>query len=274
VSKGTSGGSNEAQTAGNNARELADWEYDFGYNLFDVRHNFNASLLYSLPFGQGRRFMRDASGVQQVLLGGWDVGGIVNARSGLPITVLITRPDILYRDAAGNYFNVADSNIPRTAIINTPGGGNSRSTRRPDLVPGVDPYSTSGGILFLNPAAFSTPLPGTNGNLERNSIHGPNVWQADLLVSKRFGLGKGRAVEFRWETFNLFNTVNFGTIVGTVPNSLPGTGQTVNTPNTIQPGQPFYSGAAGTFGRATSTVGTTVGLGTPRQMQFALRVLF
>ena len=46
-SKGNTGGSNEAQTAANNARALADFEYDNGYNNFDVRHNFNLSLLYS-----------------------------------------------------------------------------------------------------------------------------------------------------------------------------------------------------------------------------------
>ena len=45
--------------------------------------------------------------------------------------------------------------------------------------------------------------------------------------------------------------------------------------NTLQPGQPYTAAAAGpTFGRLTSTVGRTVGLGTPRQMQFALRFQF
>ena len=37
----------------------------------------------------------------------------------------------------------------------------------------------------------------------------------------------------------------------------------------MQPGQPYTAGAAGTFGRLTSTVGRTVGLGTPRQVQLA-----
>ena len=86
--------------------------------------------------------------------GGWDVGGIFNVRSGLPIDVRITRPDILYVDAAGNYFN--NPAAGRTAVVNTPGGGASRNRRRPDLVPGVDPYVKSGGLLFLNPAALAT----------------------------------------------------------------------------------------------------------------------
>lgn len=45
-------------------------------------------------------------------------------------------------------------------------------------------------------------------------------------------------------------------------------------PNKIQPGQPYTAAAAASFGKITSTVGRTVGLGTSRQIQFALRVNF
>src|SRR6185436_8927647 len=89
TSRGTSGGSNEANTAGNNARTLEQFEYENGYNNFDVRHTFNLSVLYSIPYGQGRRFGADAGTLTQALLGGWEVGGIVNARSGLPVPVQI-----------------------------------------------------------------------------------------------------------------------------------------------------------------------------------------
>ena len=98
TSRGTSGGSNEANTAANNARTLEQFDYEDGYNNFDVRHTFNISLLYSLPFGRGRKFGNNASALTQAALGGWEVGGIYNARSGVPINVLVTRPDILYRD--------------------------------------------------------------------------------------------------------------------------------------------------------------------------------
>ena len=71
------------------------------------------------------------------VFGGWDVGGIMNARSGLPIPVQMTRPDVVYVDGAGNVFN--NPAVGLSAIINTPNGGNSRNVRRPDVVPGVDP---------------------------------------------------------------------------------------------------------------------------------------
>jgi hypothetical protein len=59
-SRGNTAGSNEALTAGNNARDLADFDYDNGYDNFDVRHTFNLSLLYP-PYGRGRAYGGDAS---------------------------------------------------------------------------------------------------------------------------------------------------------------------------------------------------------------------
>jgi hypothetical protein len=206
----------------------------------------------------------------QAMLGGWDIGGIFNGRSGLPVPVQIVRPDIVYRDASGSIF--ANPAAGREAIVNVPGGGNSRNVRRPDVIPGVDPFIKSDGLLFLNPAAFATPAPGTFGNLERNVIHGPSFRQVDFFFSKHFGLGGRNDFEFRTEVFNLFNAVNFALPVGTLPQAIPT--NTLSEANRVQPGQAYTEAAAGSFGRVTSTVSRTVGLGTPRQIQFAFRYSF
>ena len=92
-----------------------------------MRQTFNLSAIYALPFG------RNLSGAGKALLGGWELGTILNSRSGLPIPVQITRPDILYVDAAGVFWGGPAAG--RTAVINTPGGGNTRNVRRPDLMP-------------------------------------------------------------------------------------------------------------------------------------------
>jgi hypothetical protein len=70
------------------------------------------------------------------------------------------------------------------------------------------------------------------------------------------------------QRFNIFNHPNFANPPATLPNAL-GIGV-----NQIQPGQPFTSAAAGSFGILNSTVAKTVGLGTNRQIQFALRLNF
>jgi hypothetical protein len=146
---GNSEGSNEADTASNNARALKDFDFEEAYNKFDIRHNFNASIIYAIP-------TEGLKGFARTIFGNWEVGGIGNARSGLPVNVFITRPDIVYTDAAGNVYNSAGAG--REAVINTPFGGSTRATRRPDLIPGVNPYLNQDRTLF-NPAAFAIPKP-------------------------------------------------------------------------------------------------------------------
>lgn len=92
------------------------------------------------------------------------------------------------------------------------------------------------------------------------------------MLSKRIPVGEGRNLELRSEFFNIFNFTNFSNPAGTLPNALPNASLT--EANKVQPGQPYTAGAAGTFGRYASTVGRTVGLGTPRQIQLALRFQF
>ena len=236
-----------------------------------MRHTFNLSLLYPLPYGRGRAYGQNASALAQALLGGWDVGGIVNARSGLPVNVLIVAP----RHPLSRRVRATSSRTRRRIAwrSSTPRAAATRATCAvPIWSRAWIRSSRTAACVFLNPAAFATPAPGTFGNLERNSIHGPNFKQVDFFFAKHFSAGGTTELEFRGEVFNLFNTVNFANPVGTLPQAMPTAALT--EANRVQPGQPYTAAAAGTFGRLTSTVGRTVGLGTPRQVQFALRFSF
>lgn len=267
-SLGTSAGSNEAQTQSN----PFDLKADYGNNNFDVRHSFSASALYDLPFGAGGRWK--LSGTADAILGGWQIGGVVNARTGLPIDLRITRPDVIYR----NNFTGAVTLSPlvvggmavTTAIINVPGGGASRNVRRPDVVPGVNPFLKMSNLTFLNPAAFATPQPGSFGNYARNTLHGSGLAQFDLTLARRIEVQEGKHLEFRAEVYNVLNRANFANPVGQLPAALG------VAPNQLQPGEPFSSSVAGagTFGLIHSTVGRGVGLGTNRQIQLSLRLNF
>lgn len=226
--KGTTQGSNEAATSQN----TFDFETEYGTNPQDIPHTFNGSLVYLIP-GEG------------LLRGGWRVGGIMNARSGVPINVTISRPDNLTVNGA------TVTNIP---------GGNSRGTQRPDLVPGANPYIEDGGVRYLNPAAFATPQPGTFGNLPRNFLRGPEFWQVDLMFSKDLRFGGTQALQLRAEIFNILNRLNYENPVATLPNGAPGV--------------PFTDAQAGTFGYMLGPLNRTVGLGTARQIQISVRYLF
>jgi hypothetical protein len=225
--KGTTQGSNEAVTASN----TFDYESEYGTNLTDIPHTFNGSLIYMPPF-------------EGPLAGGWRIGGILNARSGVPLNVTINRPDTV------TIGGVTVTNIP---------GGNTRGTQRPDLVPGIDPYLKQ-GVRWLNPAAFAAPMPGTFGNLPRNYLRGPSFWQLDLMVSKDMRFAGTHGLQFRVEVFNITNRLNYENPAAVLP------------AGTI--GQPFTDAVAGTFGYMLGPLNRTVGLGTARQTQLSLRYSF
>lgn len=274
-SLGNTQGSNEAQTA----QDPFNFNGDYGNNTFDIRHSGNITALYELPIGRGRQF--DLDGAADFLLGGWTLGGVYNARSGLPMDLRITRADVVIQCtnptagcAAGQVLPLpgtinATTPLPAgfTAVINTPGGSASRNTRRPDLLPGVDPYLKleGGNLSYLNPAAFAIPQPGTYGNLSRNALYGPSFQQFDLTLQKRFRITEALGFEFRTEIYNLFNKANF---------SNPPVTLNVAPSAAVQPGQPIPVVSAGNFGVINGTVGRTVGLGTNRQIQFSARLNF
>jgi hypothetical protein len=269
---GNTGGSNEAQTS----TSPLDFRLDRGNNAFDVRHSAHASALYEIPLGRGRKHLSDLGGALNHLLGGWEVGGVFNFRTGLPIDLTLSRNDIVYRvnstgAIVGSPQVASDGTILTTPIVNNPYGGAFRSNRRPDVAPGVSPYlsSPTDKRVFLNPAAFSIPAPGKFGNLGRWALHGPGLSQFDLTLHKRFLVSERVKLEFRSEIYNLLNHANFANPVSRLNNAL-GTGA-----NQLQPGEPFtQASAGGTFGFLNSTVTKDVGLGASRQIQMSLRLSF
>jgi carboxypeptidase family protein len=265
-SYGTSGGSNEAITSENNY----NFSSEVGDTIYDIRHTVNLAAVWTIPHHA------TGGGALDAAIGGWQLGGSFNARSGLPVNLNINRPNILYRDnRTGLYYTapVLVGGVPvTTAVVNVPGGGQSRGTQRPDLVPGVDPYLHDGSLFWLNPAAFAVPLPGTYGNLERSSLRGPNFFQFDMSLSRRFAMTSKTGLELRVDAYNLFNRTNFANPSGLTLNSATPASPTTSG---LQPGQIYTTATAGSsFGRLASTVGQYVGMGTARQIQFALRFRF
>lgn len=126
------------------------------------------------------------------------------------------------------------------------------SSQRPNLVPGV-PLTPPGGKTinhWINYAAFEAVNGSGYGNAPRNIAHGPNLWQTDLGLSKRIPLSESTQLQFRSEFFNLLNRAQYG-----------------------QPQADWSSQS--TFGQIITTANTTpIGTGTPREIQFALRLEF
>ena len=210
---------------------------DTASGAWDARHVVNGNAVYRLPFGMDEP-MLNQPGILSAIAGNWQLTTNALARTGFPVNVLMPSSDTAPDGASG--------------------------TQRPDLVPGVSLTPPGGRTVaeWINPAAFAYPA-GAFGTAPRDLVRGPGTWQIDMGASKEISLAEKARLEFRSEFYNIFNH--------------PQLGQPYATCNLTTPSQ---TGCPAGFGAITTTLNlsvspvTPVGSGTPREMQFALRLEF
>jgi hypothetical protein len=168
---------------------------EWGQSIFDVRHRVVSSILYELPFGDGKPFLQ--SGVGAAVLGGWQLTNIVSLSSGFP------------RDPSAGQDRA-----------------NTGSTNRPDVV--GDPNDGPKTIdEWFNTSAFVLQPQYTHGNAVRNSIIGAGIFNFDMSILRNFRFATTKSLQLRLEVFNTFNqpvwgepntavtNSNYGRILGT-----------------------------------------------------------
>ncbi|MEX2299535.1 MAG: TonB-dependent receptor, partial [Bryobacterales bacterium] len=182
-------GNYECCGANENPQDLNDMFANKGATPYHIRHRTTIDWLYELPFGQ------NSTGATRMILGGWQISGVWEARSGLPL---------LIRQSTGG-----------------PG-------QRPDIIASsheaaaFDNYSeplTNGTYQYLDRAAFAPIALNDSrtravraGNLSRNAIYGPGRWGVDLALSKSFIFNERHRLRFQAEWFNATNHTNFSGI--------------------------------------------------------------
>ena len=178
---------------------------------YDVRHNFNASYVYELPFRTNHSRLK-------ALVEGWQISGTVFVHSGLPITVLSA-------PYSANGHGIVEGSGPQFASV----------------VPGMPLYANGpvagvtqpGTIQWLNPDAFVSAVdPSTGacsggdspahcqfGDLGRNSLRGPDFVWSDLYVTRRFRLRERLTLRMDGQFFNVLNHPNFAlpSVVAGIP---------------------------------------------------------
>jgi hypothetical protein len=191
-----------------------DPDAEWGPAFHDVRHNLVFSATYDLPFGRGRAYGADWSPALNALLGGWKLGGIFQARSGLPVTVIDGRRPSLQGD---------------------------RGSERPNCV--GDPVPSDQSIEhWLDINAFQAAASGTFGNCPVGVARAPGYTNFDLMLGKRFEVGGPRYAEFRIEAFNVLNHPSFGAPGRDIsaPGSFGVITNTVSSPRVIELVFKFY----------------------------------
>jgi len=120
-------------------------------------------------------------------------------------------------------------------------------------------FTTTG--VFLNPAAFAVPAPGTFGTCAPNKFHGPGIQMVDLSLFKQFMITERVRFQFRAEFFNAFNHPNF------------------SNPSAFVFWSAGSTGPYGSFGKVSNTLAPILGNdsggpGDPREIQFAFKLYF
>jgi hypothetical protein len=169
---------------------------DRSVSSFDVKHNFNMTALYDLPFGRGRQYLKQSPRMVEWLAGGWTVGGLGRMMTGFPFTAMLVDANKL---GEGNY-NVRPDVVPGVPLVNP------LWQRECPLSNSCEPY--------LNPAAFMRPPKGELGNAARTLDQARGPWQQylNLSVQKNFRTGERFRWQFRADFNNALNRPVFRTV--------------------------------------------------------------
>ena len=166
---------------------------------YDLTHQINANWIAALPFGKGQPVARNAGGLLNAFIGGWQLSGLARWTTGLPVSI----------DNGQNW----PTDWQYTGLAQMISKAKTGVFRNP----------TTGAVtLFPDPAAaqadFTTPFPGGTGS--RNVLRADGYASWDMSLSKRWGLPlEGSSLQFRWEVFNVANLTRFN--AQTVGSSIP-----------------------------------------------------
>jgi hypothetical protein len=194
-----------------------DRHVDYGRSSNVRRHLFNMSHVYELPFGHGQTFFKDASGLLDYLIGGWQYSGVWLWGSGLPFTPSYNEcsADIDTGPCRPNLVgNAHVSNPSRTQwfAVATAGTGNGCGTDTTNAL----------SVNGCTRGPWQRPGVGTFGNVTLNSFYGPRFFNLDSALSKRLKVTERINAQFRAELFNTFNNVNKGQPNGNVDSKTAG----------------------------------------------------
>lgn len=201
-------------------QDTACFSCDRGNSSNDVRQRGVFSYIYELPIGKGRRFL-NRRGFADTVFGGWQLTGMLVKQT-------------------GQYFHVTWAN--KSSFL-----GTNQGEWRANIV-GAWEIADRGPDKWFDPAAFAKPCSPNDstwsncsqGNLGRNSMQEPGIFNWDFGVGKTWSLTERFRLQYRAEAFNLSNTPSYGT-----------------------PGRNLDSGSAGVI-RSTNS--------TERQIQMGIRL--
>ena len=165
---------------GFNPQSLSDMSANRGPAHYHIRHRFTTDFFWELPG-------KNMQGAAKHIAGGWTVGGILELRTGNPLSISSStstnpgaRPDIL--------------TTHEQAVM-----GNWGPNQRQYLVRDA----------FALPPTDDKGVNIRPGTVSRGAIYGPGLRNIDFVLQKNFYPGESQRLQLRIDFYNLFNAVNF-----------------------------------------------------------------
>ncbi|HLX84355.1 MAG TPA: carboxypeptidase regulatory-like domain-containing protein [Terriglobales bacterium] len=185
----------EVGDAGNSGGDLSNSTnpyvgaaYDRGPSAYDRTHVAFINFVYQLPF------FKDADNhFLKAGLGGWEFSGIITAESGAPLNLGVS------------------GNNAASVIPNAGGSTGTNTGNRPNVVSAISyPHTVTS---WFNPASFAAPAcqtgPDCWGNLGYDGLRGPGRDNWNLSLLKNFTFTERFKLQFRAESFNVWNHTQF-----------------------------------------------------------------
>lgn len=172
---------------------INSWDYKAlrAVSDFDTTHQVTANWVAELPFGHKKPFASNVNNFVNAFIGGWQLTGIWRWTSGFPISVQNGAIWPTNWQLGGDAVPVVSS------------------------LPATGSYKSGDGTVSLFPdgtaalSDFRHDYPGESG--VRNNLRGDGIFNIDMGLDKRWRMpyNENHSLQFRWEVFNITNSVRF-----------------------------------------------------------------
>jgi Carboxypeptidase regulatory-like domain len=244
----------------NNSRPYKAFNY--APSDFDQTHILTFNYIYDVP-GLSRHWNNR---LVRLLFDNYQISGTTSYVSGKPKNLSVTYTNGTATVTAGQVCppgSIQTSSTVCTMITDFTGGQvNARPNILCDPMKSISGADPTGMEFVVNTSCFTNPTAlGQIGNMPRNSVRMPSIFNNDLAFFKNVKLGEKREIQLRWEIYNIFNHTNFRDIDGSMTFGL------VSVTNS--------DGSKGAVIKQTrTTFGTPTSARAPRVMQGSIRINF
>jgi len=191
-----------------------DRKIAFGPNDDYRNHMFILTEVYELPFGRGKRWAGNVGRAADLAVGGWSINSATTFASGLPwtpglnscgpeIDVGPCKPDMI--GSVKNGTRSGDPEIPGYWFQTTNGVSLAPASNAPSGAPG----NVCNGGAQLTAGPWGQPGCDSFGNVGRNALRGPKLFDTDFSLFKTFSFTERLKTQFQFTAYNVFNHVNY-----------------------------------------------------------------